>query len=132
MALRATDPLGFADAMVAAHLREYEAMADAAGPVIFDRGLPDVVGFLDVSGLPVSPLIDQACRDIRYHGPVLRAPAWQEIYRTDAERIQDWAGALASDEAVTTAWRRYGYSVTTLPFAPVMERLSLLRSLAGN
>ena len=54
MALRETDPLGFADAMLDAHLREFSATRVSDQPVVFDRGLPDVVGFLDVSGLAVS------------------------------------------------------------------------------
>jgi predicted ATPase len=126
MELRETDPLGFADAMLDAHLREFSATRDTDRPVIFDRGLPDVVGFLDVSGLAVSAQIDAACRTVRYEGPILRAPAWQEIYRPDRERIQDWAGAVASDEAVTAAWRRYGYEVFDLPFGPVADRLAFL------
>lgn len=131
MELRATDPLGFADAMLAAHLEEFAAQADAAGPVVFDRGLPDVVGFLGVSGLPVSPEIDRACRAIRYRGPVFRAPAWQAIYRQDAERIQTLEEAIASDEAVTAAWRRYGYEPIDLPLAKVGERLAFVRQAMG-
>jgi predicted ATPase len=117
--------------MLAAHLREFAAMEAVDRPVVFDRGLPDVVGFLDVSGLPVAPAIDRACREIRYDGPVLRAPAWQDIYRQDAERIQDWQQAVDSDRAVTAAWRRYGYDVIELPLAPVVDRLAFLRAAMG-
>jgi predicted ATPase len=131
MELRAGDPLGFAEAMAEAHAREYERHASASGPVLFDRGFPDVVGFLDVSGLPVPKSVDQVCRTMRYHGPILRAPAWAEIYVQDAERIQDWAQAVASDEAVTAAWRRYGYAVTDLPLVGVGERLAFLGRKAG-
>lgn len=132
MELRERDALGFADAMLEAHLREFAAMDGREGPVVFDRGLPDVVGFLDVSGLPVSPAIDRACRAVRYHGPILRAPAWQDIYRQDAERIQDWQQAVASDEAVSAAWRRYGYEVLDLPLASVEERLAFLCAAIGG
>lgn len=127
MALRETDPLGFADAMLAAHLREFAEACALERPTIFDRGLADVVGFLGVSGLPVSAEIDAACRDVRYCGPILRAPAWQEIYRQDAQRIQTWEEASASDAAVTAAWKRYGYEVIDLPLAQVAERLAFLR-----
>jgi predicted ATPase len=127
MDLRASDPLGFAEAMLEAHRREFERHAGHEGLVLFDRGFPDVVGFLEVSGLPVSPVIDRACRELRYHGPILRAPAWAAIYTQDPERIQDWEGAVASDEAVTAAWKRYGYEPVDLPFVPVAERLAFLR-----
>lgn len=128
MDLRERDPLGFAEAMADAHAREYERHAAAPGPVLFDRGLPDVVGFLDVSGLTVPAAIDQACRTLRYSGPILRAPAWAEIYVQDAQRIQDWGQAVASDAAVTAAWRRYGYDVLDLPLVGLGERLSFVTS----
>jgi predicted ATPase len=128
MELRAADPLGFAEAMLEAHTREFERHAAHLPTVLFDRGFPDVVGFLDVSGLPVSPAIDRICRELRYHGPILRAPAWAAIYAQDPERIQDWQQAVASDQAVTAAWKRYGYDVIDLPLAGVAERLAFLRA----
>lgn len=128
MALRADDPQAFAEAMLAAHRREYERFAAHPGPVVFDRGFPDVVGFLDLAGLSVPQSVDEACRALRYEGRVWRAPAWRAIYRQDSERIQDFAEAVASDAAVTAAWRRYGYEVSDLPLAPVAERLAVLRA----
>jgi len=132
MELRAADPLGFAEAMAEAHAREFERHAAHPGPVLFDRGFPDVVGFLDVSGLPVPAAVDRACRELRYAGPILRAPAWAAIYVQDAQRIQDWEQAVASDEAVTAAWRRYGYDVTDLPLTGVDQRLAFLRRSLGS
>ena len=65
MALREGDPLAFAEAMAEAHAREFARHADHPQVVLFDRGLPDVVGFLDVSGLPVPQAVDRACRTLR-------------------------------------------------------------------
>ncbi len=129
MALRASDPLGFAEAMLEAHAHEFERHAANPEPVLFDRGFPDVVGFLDVSGLPVPKAVDDACRRMRYAGPILRAPAWRDIYRQDSERIQTWDEAVASDQAVTAAWRRYGYEPIDLPFESVSDRLRFLRKM---
>lgn len=92
----------------------------------FDRGFPDIVGFLRLEGLPVPDDIDRACRELRYDGPVFRAPPWQAIYRPDDERIQDWDAALESDAAVTAAWRDYGYEPVDLPLASVEERADLV------
>ncbi|PKP90727.1 MAG: hypothetical protein CVT75_10730 [Alphaproteobacteria bacterium HGW-Alphaproteobacteria-14] len=121
MALRENDPTGFANAMMAAHLAEYERLQEVQAPVVFDRGFPDVVGFLEVSGLAVPDEIGKVCRTVRYQGLVLRAPAWREIYRPDSERTQDWDQAVASDRAVTAAWRHYGYVVEDLPLTNVWE-----------
>ena len=127
MDLRARDPLGFAEAMLDAHLAELNDAAAARETVVFDRGLPDVVGFLDVSALPVSARIEMACRTIRYGGPILRAPAWPDIYRQDEQRVQTLEEAVASDHAVSAAWRRFGYEVIDLPLTTVAERLEFLR-----
>lgn len=78
------------------------------------------------------PAVDRACRSLRYTGPILRAPAWAAIYVQDAERIQDWEQAVASDRAVTAAWRRYGYDVIDLPLSGVAERLAFLRRSLGG
>ena len=127
--LRQADPLAFAEAMLEAHVREFERHTGYDELVVFDRGVVDVVGFLAVSGLTISPVIDRACRMLRYHGPILRAPGWPAIYAQDSERIQDWEQAVASDEAVTAAWRQYGYAVVSLPFVPVTERLAYLMEI---
>jgi len=128
MELREADPLGFSEAILESHAREFERHSGHDRAVLFDRGFPDVVGFLDVSGLKVPAAVDRACRTLRYSGPILRAPAWAGIYRQDPERIQDWEGAVASDKAVTAAWKRYGYDVIDLPLASVEVRLAVLRS----
>ena len=124
MELRECDPLAFAEAMLEAHLGEYELYKSAVTTVWFDRGFPDVVGFLDVSGLPVADRIDQTCRNMRYFGPILRAPVWPEIYSQDGERTQNLDEAIESDRAVTAAWKRYGYEMVDLPLSRVEDRLA--------
>lgn len=126
MELRASDPQGFAQAMLEREVAAYEAKAAAGGPVIFDRGFPDIVGFHDLSGLPIPPDLDRACTSLRYDGPIFRAPPWKAIYVADPERIQDWDEAIASDAAVSAAWRRYGYELSDLPLASVEERLAFV------
>ncbi len=76
--------------------------------------------------------LDRICRTIRYEGPIFRAPPWRAIYAPDPQRIQTWEEALASDAAVSAAWRNYGYDLIDLPLAPVNERLEFIRELIGG
>ena len=126
MALRAEDPAAFARAMFDAELAAYRAAGATGATTVFDRGFPDIVGFLKLEGLPVPSDIALACRELRYEGPVFRSPPWKAIYRPDAERIQDWEGALASDAAVTTAWRESGYHLIDSPRATVADRAAFV------
>lgn len=129
MALRARDPAAFAQAMFTAEQAAFEA--SGSGVTVFDRGFPDIVGFLELSGLPVPSEIDRACRALRYNGPVFHAPMWAEIYRGDEERIQSWDEAVESDAAVIAAWRRYGYEPIELPRQGVEARVRFVLGWLG-
>jgi predicted ATPase len=94
--------------MLNGEVRAFHAAASAPGPVVFDRGLPDSVGFFALGGMEVPADVEAACRTLRYEGPIFRAPPWRQIYSADEQRIQSWEEAIASDEAVCAAWRRYG------------------------
>lgn len=126
MELRERNPFGFAEAMLLHELAAFENSSQHPTPVLFDRGFPDIAGFLQLEGLPVPAELDRICRDLRYEGPVFRAPPWREIYTQDAERIQDWEAAVASDAAVIAAWRHYGYDLLDLPHTTVEQRLKFI------
>lgn len=126
MALRADDPAAFAQAMLDAQCATWDAAAVMDGPVLFDRGFADIAGFLTLEGLPVPAVLDRICRTHRYNGPIFRAPPWRQIYESDAERIQTWDQAVASDKAIKVAWIFYGYRLIDLPLAPLAERLDFM------
>ena len=124
MELRVQHPEGFANSMLIA---ERDAWGRAgSGPALFDRGFPDIVGFLNLEGLPVSDELDHCCRSLRYDGPIFWARPWQDIYEPDAERVQNWEEAVASDAVVCAAWRYYGYRLIELPFDSVSARVAFV------
>jgi|TARA_Y100000780_G_scaffold121477_1_gene109593 predicted ATPase len=67
MALREEDPLAFADAMLSAQLAAWDD-TQIEGSVVFDRGFPDIAGFLRVEGLPISDETTRACDEYRFEG----------------------------------------------------------------
>ena len=109
--------------------RELEAHArteGADGPVFFDRGVPDVVGYLTLCGLPVPAHMERAAQDIRYDRRVFIAPVWPEIFGQDAERKQDLDEARRTFDAMAETYPRFGYELIELPQAPVAERLAFV------
>ncbi len=124
MEMRAERPLEFAMAMLEA---EYYAWNAAEGALAFyDRGFPDIAGFLDVEGLTIPSALDRVCRELRYTGPVFRARPWREIYTPDDERIQNWEEAVESDAAVSAAWKRYRYDLIDLPLTDPQDRAAFV------
>lgn len=123
------DPSAFAEQMLGWELRSYRAALALEGPVVFDRGIPDVAGYLRLSGLPVPEHVAQAAARFRYHQRVFVAPPWQDIFRQDAERRQSWETAQATFAAMVDVYTGLGYALLPLPLAPIEERVRFVRDL---
>lgn len=122
------DRLAFAERMFQQDVRSWQAAQELRGPVIFDRGIPDVVGYLNLVGLDVPDHIEHAARTLRYAPRVFVAPHWPAIYANDGERKQTIEEAEATCRAVTNVYKRLGYEIILLPLAPVPERVAFFRS----
>lgn len=118
----------------AAALREEgrgEGKGEAEGATIFDRGLPDVLGYVRLCGLPEPDALLQAARRLRYRREVFLAPFWPEIFAGDAERRQDAREAAETARVMRMTYESLGYEVTDLPLAPIAERVRFLRRWLG-
>lgn len=125
------DRAAFAEAMALWDMRSHREAAERAGPVVFDRGLPDVIGYLRLCGLPVPAHLDRAARRFRYHRQVFLAPHWPAIFHGDAERRQDAAEAERTCGMMAETYPDYGYELVPLPLAPVAERLRFVLARTG-
>ena len=54
-ALPWADRSAFAELMLGWELRSYREAQSYDGRILFDRGIPDIIGYLELSGLPVPP-----------------------------------------------------------------------------
>ena len=99
-ALPWADRSAFAELMLSWELRSYREALRQSGPVVFDRGVPDVIAYLRVSGLPVPLHMEKAAQIFRYHPRVFIAPPWKEIFAGDTERKQSLEEAQATYRAL--------------------------------
>lgn len=119
------DPRDFALRMMRWDIRSFHEAEDQ-GPVFFDRGLPDIAGYLAYVGLPMIGDLDRAASTLRYNRTVFLAPPWRKIYRQDAERTQTFAQAEATCDAMAEAYVAYGYDLRPLPLTSIDERLDFI------
>jgi predicted ATPase len=91
-ALPWSDRPAFAELMLSWDIRSSRAALSLSGPAISDRGVPDVLGYLRLSDLPVPSHVDRATQIFRYHRRVFVAPPWREIFALDAEGKQSFEG----------------------------------------
>ncbi|MFF5337754.1 AAA family ATPase [Streptomyces sp. NPDC013181] len=122
----------FAELMLCWELRSYRLAAGATAPVLFDRGVLDIVGYLRLEGLPVPAHLHAAARTFRYHRRVLIAPPWPEIYEQDGERTQSYAQAERTYASMVDVYTAYGYELVHLPLAAVEERARFVTDFLGR
>lgn len=126
------DPDLFAELMLRRELCSYRDAAARPGPaVFFDRGIPDIVGYLRLEGRPVPAALHTAARTVRYHPRVFIAPPWPEIYRNDDERRQSLDEAERTHASMVATYPAYGYELVELPRVPVAERVRFVIDRLG-
>ena len=123
-----SDLAGFAELALGRMVRQHEAATRCGGITFFDRGLPDLIAYLEVAGLPVAGHYYRALAAHPYHRQALLAPPWPEIYVNDPERWQTLAEATALHQALRHTYQRLGFEVLELPRTTVLARVAWVRA----
>lgn len=117
----------FAELMLQWELRSYREAMGHEGPMLFDRGMPDVIGYLDLCNLPVADHMISAARQYRYNPTIFLAPPWQKIFHQDNERQQNFQEAERTCASMVKIYRQLDYQIIELPLASVAERVVFVR-----
>lgn len=80
------DREAFAARMLTRDMGSYSKAASLSGPVVFDRGIPDVIGYLRLCGIPVPASTRQAAGRCRYAAD---SEDRAHIFRSDAAQRSD-------------------------------------------
>lgn len=121
-ALPWNDKITYARLMYEHDLAAYRRACNMNGPVFFDRGIVDVVAYLQMEHLPVPETLQTAASHCRYHTTAFILPPWPQIYRRDQERQQDLPTAIATYHAMIKTYLQYGYTLVHVPRLPVAQR----------
>ena len=127
-ALPWADRMAYAERMLERDLRAYEDAQALSGPVIFDRGIPDIMGYLTLCGFPLPPHIAAASRRSRYNCRVFVAPYWEEVFTRDAERTQSREEAEKTCAIMRETYRALGYTIVELPKAGIATRADVVHA----
>ena len=125
------DPRAFAEMMLCWEMRSHHMARGRAGPVFFDRGVPDVIGYMRLLDLAVPAHMETAAQSFRYNRRVFIAPPWPDIFEQDGERRQTFDEAVRTHEAMVATYTCHGYELVELPRAPVSERIAFVLAHIG-
>ena len=117
-----TEPLLFSEKLLEGRLKQFNDASTTDDAVVFlDRGLPDVLAYMDYIGDKYPDHFVKACQDHKYDYVFVLAP-WQEIFTSDSERYENFEQAIEIHEHLLQTYMRFGYQLIDVPFGSVKSR----------
>lgn len=118
------DPLDFNRRLLRERIQQFEHAAELqVSPVFYDRGIPDVLAYMDYFGQAYGAEFTEPCRLYRYD-TVLVLPPWKEIYKQDNERMESFEEACGIHECLEAAYLKFGYRVESVQAGTLAERVA--------
>ena len=120
------DQKGYAQEMFQTAINDYKLALKKQTLTFFDRGLPDVIGYLKLCKLPVPETIWRYAKTYLYFNKVFITPPWEEIYINDNERKQSFAEAVATYKVMVQVYSELAYEVIEVPRLTIEERANFI------
>jgi len=127
-----TDPLLFSDLLLEGRTKQFNKAGDINEKHVFlDRGIPDVVAYLDYIGNAYPERYVNACADHKYDHVFILAP-WQEIYKSDNERYESFEQANEIHHHLLETYSKYNYKLHDVPFGSVESRTDFILNITAS
>lgn len=127
-----TEPLLFSDLLLEGRKKQYLEANTYETPYIFlDRGIPDVVAYMDFFNTDYPERFSNACKEHTYDHVFILAP-WQEIYISDNERYENFDQAVEIHHSLVDTYSKYGYDLHDVPFESVEKRTDFILNIVEN
>ena len=120
------DPLAFNKKLLDGRMQQFQdASGNNSDLIFFDRGIPDVLAYMDYFQQEYSEEYQNACKEMRYDRVIL-LPPWEAIYQSDGERFESFKEAQEIHTFLMQTYMRYDYEPYILPTAPIPQRAALI------
>ena len=93
--------------------------------VFFDRGLPDVVAYLDYLKSSYPESFKEICREHSYDVIFILKP-WKAIYEQDNERYETFSETKKIHTELENTYTKLGYKTISIPFGTPLQRVEFL------
>ncbi|MBT8280504.1 MAG: ATP-binding protein [Muriicola sp.] len=120
------DPFRFNKHILEARLSHFKAGDELLCDVAFyDRGLPDVLAYMNYFDQSYPDEFISYCREHRYDQLVM-LPPWEDIYTRDDERLETFEQAIEIHEELRTMYKELNYNSLEVPIGSIEERASFI------
>jgi predicted ATPase len=97
----------------------------------YDRGIPDIAGFLLKDKTPIPTELIDLCATLSYHKTVFITPPWEAIYHKDPERREDFREAVKVHKALEATYASLGYELVAIPMGSIVQRCDFVLNHPG-
>ena len=117
-----TNPLLFSEMLLKGRHKQYlQADTLNADVTFFDRGVPDVLAYMDYIGDTYPPSFIHTCENAVYDTVFILKP-WAAIYTNDNERYENFEQALEIHDCLLNTYQKYDYDLIDVPFDTIENR----------
>ncbi|MCB0372743.1 MAG: ATP-binding protein [Muricauda sp.] len=120
------DALQFNKDLLHGRTAHYRASLQTNVPIsFFDRGIPDVLAYMDFFDQSYGKEFTEPCEVHRYD-MVFMVPPWKEIYVSDDERLESFEEAEDIHHALMNTYTQFGYNPIEVPKDAVHKRIDFI------
>ncbi len=127
-----TDPAAFNQMILDARLAQYKSViASADALAFFDRGIPDVLAYMDCFGQQYDESFKNVCKTNKYD-MIFLMPPWKDIHIVDNERFETYEESLRINECLANSYSSFGYDVQVVPKDTILNRVDFILDSVKN
>lgn len=120
------DPLLFSELLLEGRIKQHRDAGNSTAHLVFlDRGVPDVVAYMNYFGNDYPPVFNRVCREYTYDR-VFILPPWKQIYTDDNERYETYEQAVEIHDELARSYVEHGYEPVEVPQGTVAQRTSFI------
>lgn len=97
---------------------------------LFDRGIPDIIAYLQSMDCAVNSYYYFQIR--QYERDVFYFPVWPEIFVNDPQRPETLERALELDYYIRSTYMQLGFNLIKIEFASVQQRVSEIENVLNR
>ena len=120
------DPLWFSEQLLELRVKQFnKAHQSLSNLVFFDRGLIDIVAYLDYINCEYSNKFKLECKKNRYDKVFILNP-WKAIYTQDNERYETFKQSTEIHKFLVKWYNYFDYKLIEVPQLSVEERVAFI------
>ena len=126
------DPLLFSQKLLEGRTSQFlEANKYFNETIFIDRGIPDIIAYMDYTQQQYPDYFTEACEKYIYD-TIFLLPPWEAIYVSDEERYENFEQAVAIHDYLEKAYIKCGYDLIDVPTGKVDFRVNFIENVIKN